>query len=107
METSGRPDRGVCAAVDVHYLSTGGARAAVVLAADTAFAHVVAEHTAVVLPEQLKAAIEEIAAAEGRSVNAWLVRAAAAALQQSDREQRPEPRGRSKPAKQGFTGWVR
>src|SRR6202044_619998 len=29
------------------------------------------------LPEQLKAAIEETAAAEGRSVNAWLVRAAA------------------------------
>ena len=59
------------------------------------------------LPEQLKAAIEETAAAEGRSVNAWLVRAAAAALQQSDRERRPEPRGRSKRAKQGFTGWVR
>jgi deoxyinosine 3'endonuclease (endonuclease V) len=48
METGGRPDRGVCAAVDVHYLSTGGARAAAVLAADAAFAHVLAEHTAVV-----------------------------------------------------------
>ncbi len=59
------------------------------------------------LPEQLKAAIEETAASEGRSVNAWLVRAAAAALQQSDREQHPEPRGRSKRTKQGFTGWVR
>ena len=33
------------------------------------------------LPEQLKATIEEAAAKEGRSVNAWLVRAAAAALQ--------------------------
>ena len=33
MET-GRPDCGMCAAVDVHYLSTGGARAAAVLAAD-------------------------------------------------------------------------
>ena len=31
------------------------------------------------LPEQLKAAIEETAAREGRSINAWLVRAAAAA----------------------------
>ena len=58
------------------------------------------------LPEQLKAAIEESAAAEGRSVNAWLVRAAAAALQQSDRDQRPEPRS-GKRAKQHFTGWVR
>jgi len=38
----------VCAAVDVHYLSTGGARAAAVLAADAAFAHVLAERTAVV-----------------------------------------------------------
>ena len=48
METGGRPDRGVCAAVDVHYLSTGGARAAAVLAADAAFAHVLAERTALV-----------------------------------------------------------
>jgi deoxyribonuclease V len=48
MKTGGRPDRGVYAAVDVHYLSTGGARAAAVLAADAAFAHVLAEHTAVV-----------------------------------------------------------
>src|ERR1700730_14817874 len=45
-----RPDRGVCAAVDVHYLSSGGARPAAVLAADTAFAHVLAERTAV-LPQ--------------------------------------------------------
>ncbi len=36
------PDCGVCAAVDVHYLRTGGARAAAVLAADAAFAHVLA-----------------------------------------------------------------
>ncbi len=43
------------------------------------------------MPEQLKAAIEEAAAKEGRSVNAWLVRAAAAGLQRSDRAQRPEP----------------
>jgi deoxyribonuclease V len=34
--------------VDVHYLRTGGARAAAVLAADAAFAHVLAERTAVV-----------------------------------------------------------
>ena len=48
METGGHPDRGGCAAVDVHYLRTGGARAAAVLAADAAFAHVLAERTAVV-----------------------------------------------------------
>ena len=48
METGGRPDGGLCAAVDVHYLSTGGARAAAVLAADAAFAHVLAERTALV-----------------------------------------------------------
>ena len=38
MDTGGHPDCGVCAAVDVHYLATGGARAAAVLAADAAFA---------------------------------------------------------------------
>ena len=59
------------------------------------------------LPEQLKAAIEDAAAKEGRSVNAWLVRAASAALQRSDRDQRPEPRGSGKRTKQRFTGWVR
>jgi deoxyribonuclease V len=50
MESGGHPHCGVCAAVDVHYLSTGGARAAAVLAADTAFARVLAEHTAL-LPQ--------------------------------------------------------
>ena len=48
METGRRPELGVCAAVDVHYLRTGGARAAAVLAADAAFAHVLAERTAVI-----------------------------------------------------------
>jgi len=47
METGGCLEFGVCAAVDVHYLSTGGARAAAVLAADAAYAHVLAERTAV------------------------------------------------------------
>jgi hypothetical protein len=58
------------------------------------------------LPEQLKASIEEAAAKEGRSVNAWLVRAAAASLQRPDRDQRPEPRSAARSA-QRFTGWVR
>jgi deoxyribonuclease V len=43
-----RPDRGVCAAVEIHFLSSGGARAAAALAADTSFPHVLAERTAVV-----------------------------------------------------------
>jgi deoxyribonuclease V len=46
MESGGRPEFGVCAAVDVHYPSTGGARSAAVLAAEAAFAHVLAERTA-------------------------------------------------------------
>ena len=45
METGGHAHCGVDAAVDVQYLSTGGARAA---AADAAFAHVLAERTAVI-----------------------------------------------------------
>jgi hypothetical protein len=59
------------------------------------------------MPEQLKAAIEEAAAKEGRSVNAWLVRAAAASLQRPDRDQRPEPRAGGKRSQQRFVGWVR
>ena len=47
MDTGRHPDFGVCAAVDVHYLPGGGARAAAVLAAGAAFAQVLAEHTAV------------------------------------------------------------
>ena len=58
------------------------------------------------MPEQLKAAIEEAAAKEGRSVNAWLVRAAAAGLQRSDAETRPAA-ATSKKSVQSFTGWVR
>jgi hypothetical protein len=54
------------------------------------------------LPEQLKARIEEAAAREKTSVNAWLARAAAAALDAS----RPVSRGRIG-SNQQFTGWVR
>lgn len=39
---------GLCAAVDVHYLLSGGARAAAVLAADATFGQVLAERTALV-----------------------------------------------------------
>jgi hypothetical protein len=54
------------------------------------------------LPEQLKAGIEQAAARERLSVNAWLVRAVAAALARDDG--RPRPRGRTA---QAYTGWVR
>jgi hypothetical protein len=58
------------------------------------------------LPERLKAAVEEAAAREGRSVNAWLVRAASAALQREGRD-RDHERAGGKRAKQRVTGWVR
>jgi hypothetical protein len=59
------------------------------------------------IPEPLKAAVEEAAAREGRSVNAWLTRAATAALQQRpDRDPRAAAAGGTKNPKR-FTGWVR
>jgi deoxyribonuclease V len=48
MGTRGHPVHGLCVAVDVHYLGSGGARAAAVVAADPAFWHVLAERSAVV-----------------------------------------------------------
>lgn len=56
------------------------------------------------LPEHLKTSIEEAAAKEGRSVNAWLGRVASAALQQPGREQAQEQRGGW--GRQRYTGWV-
>jgi hypothetical protein len=57
------------------------------------------------MPEQLKARIERAAGSEGLSVNSWLVRAASAALEWSDRGRRRErriPQGA-----QRYTGWAR
>ena len=56
------------------------------------------------LPEHLKTSIEEAAAKEGRSVNAWLGRVASAALRQPGREQPAQQRGGR--GKQHYTGWV-
>ena len=57
------------------------------------------------LTEYLKGRIEEAAAQAGLSVNAWLVRAASAALESGDRERQA---GRRAPrAGQRYTGWVR
>ncbi|WP_037314421.1 toxin-antitoxin system HicB family antitoxin [Amycolatopsis orientalis] len=59
------------------------------------------------LPEHLKARIEEAAAAQGRSVNAWLVRAASAALQPAERPATPgSPGVVGRRAAQRYTGWV-
>ncbi|MFC7328132.1 hypothetical protein [Marinactinospora rubrisoli] len=57
------------------------------------------------LPAHLKARVEDAASREGLSVNAWLVRAAAAALETGE-PGRPAGGGRGR-ARQGYTGWVR
>jgi hypothetical protein len=56
------------------------------------------------LPEQLKLSVEQAAARERLSVNAWLVRAAAAAVAGDDRDRRPPARGGR--IGQAYTGWV-
>ena len=57
------------------------------------------------LPDHLKGRIEQAAGSEGLSVNAWLVRAAAFALDRTD----PGPRRdrRSQPGAQRYAGWAR
>jgi hypothetical protein len=57
------------------------------------------------MPEQLKARVERAAAGEGLSVNAWLVRAAALAVERRDPGIRPARRAPQ--GAQRFTGWVR
>ncbi|KFZ78117.1 histidine kinase [Amycolatopsis sp. MJM2582] len=58
------------------------------------------------LPENLKTRVEEAAAAQGRSVNAWLVRAASAALQPAERATPPAPMSGGHRGVQRYTGWV-
>lgn len=58
------------------------------------------------LPENLKTRVEEAAAAQGRSVNAWLVRAASAALNPSERAMPPAPASGGRRGAQRYTGWV-
>jgi len=57
------------------------------------------------MPDNLKARVEQAAAGETLSVNAWLVRAATAALDRVDPVRRQAP-NRSRGAQQ-FTGWAR
>jgi hypothetical protein len=54
------------------------------------------------LPEQLKADVEQAASRERLSVNAWLVRAAAAAVSREGRPRSSGPR-----IGQAYTGWAR
>ncbi len=57
------------------------------------------------LPDQLKARVEQAAGHEGLSVNAWLVRAAAAALGQPGSDRRRERRAAR--GGQHYVGWGR
>jgi hypothetical protein len=57
------------------------------------------------LPDNLKARVEQAAGREGLSVNSWLVRAAAAALERADPDRRRGPRPSRGP--QHHTGWAR
>jgi hypothetical protein len=57
------------------------------------------------MPDHLKARVDQAAAAEGLSVNAWVVRAVAAAVERVDPSRRVERRGPHGP--QRFTGWAR
>ena len=62
------------------------------------------------MPESLKARIEQAAEREGLSVNAWLVRAAAARSERSEgfrRRDRRAPRGAQGYTGQRYTGWAR
>ena len=59
------------------------------------------------LPDQLKQRVEEAAGREGLSVNAWLVRAAAAALDPRQSPAAPRSGSRDAGNRASFTGWVR
>jgi hypothetical protein len=57
------------------------------------------------MPDHLKARIEDAAAGEGLSVNAWIVRAAVAAMERTDPGRRAERRAPQ--GAQRYTGWAR
>ena len=60
------------------------------------------------MPDSLKARVEAAALREGRSVNAWLVRAAAAALEPSapNPPSAPSPPAASRRGSKHVTGWA-
>jgi hypothetical protein len=57
------------------------------------------------MPDQLKGRVEAAAGTEGLSVNAWLVRAAAGALQRAEPSRELQPRAPL--GAQRYTGWAR
>ncbi len=57
------------------------------------------------IPDALKARVEEAARREGLSLNAWLVRAAAAAVDTDTLA--PNPTRRNPRGGESYTGWVR
>jgi hypothetical protein len=57
------------------------------------------------LPGQLKAGVERAASRDGLSVNAWLVRLTAAAVNRNDPDRRWPPRGGR--IGDSYSGWVR
>jgi hypothetical protein len=57
------------------------------------------------MPDRLKARVEQAAAADGLSVNSWLVRAAGAALDRPAPDPRRPPRAPH--GGQRYTGWAR
>jgi HicB family len=57
------------------------------------------------MPENIKARIERAADSQGVSVNSWLLRAATAALDRGDLDQRRQPR--TPASAQRYTGWAR
>jgi len=60
------------------------------------------------MPEHLKVRVDQAATREGLSVNSWLVRAAAAALERTGSSQPSHPHeGRSTQSSKRFTGWAR
>jgi hypothetical protein len=61
---------GLCAAADVHYLGSEGARAAAVVAADAAFTHVLAEYTALT-PEALPCPASSTCGSSHRCAPCW------------------------------------
>ncbi len=57
------------------------------------------------MPDRLKARVEQAAVGDGLSVNAWLVRAAAAGLDRTDAARRAERRAPK--GAQRYSGWAR
>ncbi len=78
----------------------GGLAAAMPLGDDTTVARINLR-----LPDRLKSRVEEAADREGLSINAWLVRATAAAVERTQAVGRRP--GRTARGSQHYTGWAR